>query len=115
MKKIKITLADSGVRSDHPAFHNDAIRGFTYLENGEICEDFEDTFGHGTAIYGIVRRVKAFADITNIRIPNIEEGIDCDTLCSLLNYIADHVETDLLNLSLGVCACDNLHELNFRF
>lgn len=113
MGKIKITLVDSEVRSDHPAFQKDVIKGFTYLENGEICENFEDTFGHGTAIYGIVRRVKEFADITNIRIPNIEEGIDCDALCSILNYIADNIETDLLNLSLGVCVCDDLRKLKY--
>ena len=111
MKKLRITIVDSGVRCDHPAYQGDCIKGFTYLGNGEVSEDFTDTYGHGTAVYGIIRKTLEYADILNIRIPNIEMGIDSDTLCSLLNYIADSVETDLLNLSLGVCIVDNLAKL----
>lgn len=100
MKKIKITIVDSGVRRDHPLFQEDDIQGFTYLGQGRTEDNFQDSFGHGTAIYGIIRQAKKWADIINIRIPDIEEGIEEEILCSVLDYIAEKVDTDILN-SLG--------------
>ena len=111
MKKVKITIVDSGVRKSHPAFREDEIKGFTWLGDGRTREEFDDTFGHGTAIYGIIRKTLDYADITNIRVPQIEDGVDEEVLSSLLHYIAENVETDLLNLSLGVCICDDLKRL----
>ena len=111
MKKIKITIVDSGVRRDHPLFQEDDIQGFTYLGQGKTEDNFQDCFGHGTAIYGIIRQAKKWADIINIRIPDIEEGIEEEILCSVLDYIAEKVDTDILNLSLGSCCCMDLNAL----
>lgn len=111
MKRIKIAIVDSGVRCDHPLFREDDIQGFTYLGQGKTEDNFQDCFGHGTAIYGIIRQVKEWADIINIRIPGIEEGIDEEILCSALNYIAENIDTDILNLSLGTCCCTDLKAL----
>ncbi len=111
MNKIRIILVDSGVRKDHPAFMGDSLKGFTYLGSGVIEKDFSDQFGHGTAVYGIVRRALKWAEIWNIRLPNIEEGIEEELLCDVLNYIANNVEADLINLSLGVSFCENRSRL----
>ncbi len=75
MSKVRILIIDSGVRVDHPHLKNDGIQGLTW-DGGEMDSGIDDDFGHGTAVYGIIRSVNSFAEIINIRLKDIEEGID---------------------------------------
>lgn len=102
MKKIEIIIIDSGVKSNHPSFAGDSIKGFQFSLDSNIINDFDDSFGHGTAIYGIVRKVRDYANITNIKIPNIENGVDEELLIGVLEYISDKLNPDIINLSLGI-------------
>lgn len=111
MSKVKIVIVDSGVRCDHPDFRGDRISGFRYWQDGRVEEDFTDSYGHGTAVYGIVRKALPYAEILNVQIPGIEEGIEEQALCRLLNYLADHVPADVINLSLGICLCEHRQAL----
>lgn len=109
-EKLKIAIIDSGVRTNHPMFAKDTIQGFTYTPDG-ICADFEDTFGHGTAVYGIIRTCCDKADIVNIKIGGIEDGVDENVLIDALDYVYEHLELDIINMSLGIDFCRQLTRL----
>lgn len=87
MERINIFTIDSGVNINHSAFKNDDLKGFSYSTTG-ISNNFEDEYGHGTAVYGIIRKVKDIANITNIKINSIEKGIEENILFDLLDYIS---------------------------
>lgn len=106
MDKVQIIVIDSGVSINHPDFSNDVIHGMIWRD-GEMVEGITDQFGHGTAIYGIIRKVNAFCNITNIKIDNIEYGILYDSLVELLEYIDSNMDADIINLSLGVECCES--------
>lgn len=105
MEKVKIIIIDSGVRKSHPRFAGDDIRGYT-LHRGKKQEDFEDKYGHGTAIYNIIRKCNDIADILNIKISDVEHGVEQDILIDVLEYIYKNEEADIINLSLGVSASE---------
>ena len=75
-----------------------------------ITED-NDSFGHGTAVAGIISQTNKDINIVMIGIPGIEEGMDARTLVCVLNYIRVTQKPDVINLSLGVNICDNYDEL----
>lgn len=110
MSKVRILIIDSGVRVDHPHLKNDGIQGLTW-DGGEMDSGIDDDFGHGTAVYGIIRSVNSFAEIINIRLKDIEEGIDYHALIALLKYIYANIEADLINLSIGLADSECLQEL----
>lgn len=56
MNEIEIIIIDSGVKCNHSSFQDVPIRGFQIYDSN-VIEDFEDTYGHGTAIYGIIKKV----------------------------------------------------------
>ena len=104
-EKIRIVIVDSGVKKT-----NEYIQGYSFSEKG-ISENFEDEYGHGTAIYSIIKKVNDFSNITNIKLDNIENGADGFLLEELLKYIYEKEKADIINLSLGVGVCDNLTSL----
>lgn len=106
MEKIKIIIIDSGVRVNHPKFKEDSIKGFSLIE-GRKSENFEDDYGHGTAIYNIIRKCNDIADILNIKVPDIEHGTGQNVLVEVLEYIHDNEKADIINLSLG---CSGLED-----
>lgn len=108
--KLKIAIIDSGVRTNHPLFTEDIIHGFTCTPDG-ICADFEDTFGHGTAVYGIIRTCCDKADIVNIKLGGIEDGVDEDVFINALDYVCENFKFDIINLSLGIDFCRQLTHL----
>ncbi len=110
-KKYRVTIIDSGVNLSHPLIMNDEINGFGY-SNGEIIDDVVDTFGHGTAIYNIIRNQCSSSDILNIKLYDIENGIDEDELIGLLSYILENINTDFIHMSLGLSIVNKYYELN---
>lgn len=102
MKKVTIVIIDSGVQTEHPAFKGDCICGFQLLSDSTTDTDFTDLFGHGTAIYGIIRKAATYADIINIKLPHIEDGLEEAQLCAALRYVLENLTPDIINLSLGV-------------
>ena len=108
MSKVKIAIIDSGVRIDHPRFKMDRIQGFTFCD-GKVESEFVDTYGHGTAVYNIIRDVE-HAEIINIKLQNIEQGVREEDIIHVLSYIYDNMEVDIINLSLGISVCEELNE-----
>ena len=65
---VHCVILDTGVRHNHKAFRDEKLSGFTLTGNDEleVQSDFEDSYGHGTAVYGIIREPET--NITNIRL-----------------------------------------------
>ena len=102
MKKIKVLIIDSGVRKNHPNFRNDIINEIPYKGN-----NIDDEFGHGTAIYNIIRECRNIADIYNLRLKGIETGIEEIELIKVLVYIKENLDFDVINMSFGINTCEN--------
>lgn len=109
-EKIRIVIVDSGVDIGHPKFKNSNIKGYTY-RGAKLYDGCPDEYGHGTAIYQIIRSVSDIADIINIKLPDIEHSNFEAELVDVLEYIAEHIPCDILNLSLGIHMCTDLKEL----
>lgn len=107
MCKIRIAIVDSGVRIDHPAFQ--AIKPKVIQYCG--MQNMNESCGHGTAIYNIIRKTAPIADIVNFKITDSNGEIDENMLISCLQDIRDNYNMDIVNLSLGVSLCENPSQL----
>lgn len=107
---LNCIVMDSGVSYHHPLIERNRLSGFslTIHPDGTVerQEDFQDQYGHGTAIYHILQPLKDDVNFINVRIASIEnEGIDEDALLAALTYVEENCETDVINLSLGTTCC----------
>lgn len=107
MKKINIAILDSGVNCKHEMFNNHQVNGFSLkIENGCVKEDydFNDTLGHGTAIYYILNKATSdiSCSITNIKIYTEDKMINYDDFCRYLEYIEQNYSYDIINISMGI-------------
>ena len=107
---VNIVIVDSGVELSHRVLEGCNISAIEYV-NGEFIECSHDSFGHGTAVSGIVSNCNAETKITMIKIQGIEKGIEDVDLISVLNYIHDFETADIINLSLGVNVSENYDDL----
>lgn len=105
-EKINIIIVDSGVDTSHKRFQGISVIGFTY-QNGSLTEGLRDEYGHGTAVFDIIKSVSDFANIINIKIPNIEKSVCEDDLIHVLQYIKTNSKCDILNLSLDINVCSH--------
>lgn len=110
MRKMVIVIVDSGVQKDHKHLAGDTIQEIVFSPAAGAAENAA-LYGHGTAIYGIIRSCRDMADIINIRIPGIENGIGEHELIEALAYINENLDADIVNLSLGVTAVDDKEAL----
>ncbi len=108
--KIDIIIVDSGVDRTHKRFKGITLNGFSF-QNGEITDDFQDTFGHGTAIFDIIKNVYDIANVINIKITNSDNFVYENDLIELLKFIKFNMKCNILNLSLGINICNRFNEL----
>lgn len=115
MKSCKIAIIDSGVRTDHPAFINKKIIGYSLEVNmlGEVVksDNFYDTIGHGTAIFYLIDKFTTNCHITNIKIYNDETDIDSNKFELILDYIYKNDHFDIINISMGIVNYGNTKSL----
>jgi len=106
---MKIAILDSGVRKGHPAFESKAVEGFSLkvTETGEIQKgyDFEDTIGHGTAVYYLIKCLIPIADIVNIKIYFDQAEIHQSDFEYILEFIYNNFQFDIINISMGIVNC----------
>lgn len=107
MFRPTIVIIDSGVKKDHVKLARDHVNEINPFETYNNVENY----GHGTAIYGIIRRCIDIADIINIKIPNIENGITDKELIDILSYVSNNIDVNIINLSLGISAVQSRKEL----
>lgn len=101
-KNISIAIIDSGIDASNKIFKN---ANLTYLND---CIDKE---GHGTAVTSIIHSLVPDA---NLYIYNLFDNGGCvntDDLINALKYIYSYGYIDIIHLSCGVVACDNISEL----
>jgi uncharacterized NAD-dependent epimerase/dehydratase family protein len=104
--RIRIAIIDSGVRLDHPAF---ASKPPVVIDTaGSTDSGF---YGHGTAIYNIIRKTEDIADIINFRLVSNEQGVEDSELLELLHKIDREYQVDIINLSLGVNVAEDRESL----
>ena len=110
-------IIDSGVSYSHPLIDRNSISGFSlsFSQDGKLrySENFDDQYGHGTAIYNILQDLKNDVQIINVRLAAIEnEFIDENALISTLEFIErEYKHIDVINLSLGATICDRHQDL----
>ena len=105
-----LVLVDTGVDLDHPGIQNWKCDGLTLSDDG-ITNDFSDSIGHGTAVFYVAKRCFPSANILSIKIYNSDESALMD-LASVLDYIYQKIECRVINLSLGITACEDLPYLH---
>lgn len=107
----KIAIIDSGVKLNHPAFKNNDIQGFSLRVDltGRVIksEDFNDTIGHGTAIYYLINKFTIDCEITNIKIYDKTDDIDQSKFETILEYIYKEYNFNIINISMGIVVCGN--------
>lgn len=101
MERVKIIIIDSGVRKDHPNFTDKLIRGYGFKDNRRV-QEFSDEYGHGTAVYNIISKCTDIAEIINIKLYGLEQGVEEESLMAVLKYIYQNEDADIINLSLGI-------------
>ena len=110
-----IVIVDSGVNLNHPMMQNKEIFGFSInVEKGaiQVDENFQDHYGHGTAIYGIISKSCPEAKIINIKIVDQNDGtLTCEQLVAALKYIYTNINCRIINLSLGIRSSQHKKEL----
>lgn len=102
-----IVIIDSGINHKHPALSNEKIHGINLL-NKENANEIEDEIGHGTAVYYLVRRFAANANILPIKIFSDEFSTAYDMLYLALEYVYENIDCKILHLSNGVTYCDEI-------
>lgn len=105
-----IVILDSGVNCDHPLFKTDIPKGFTIDQatNGlKISDGLIDEYGHGTAMYGIIKSNTSNAKILNIRISKTNGELSEAALCQVLQFVYNNIPCAFLNLSLGLRTLKN--------
>lgn len=112
---VKIIIIDSGVEKNHDAFLNIKINGCrAYLnekEEIEFDDDFSDDFGHGTAIFDIIKKNAPNAEIYNIKMFDKRGNSEQKEITKLLEYIYKNIPCDIINLSLGITQYANIKDL----
>ncbi len=76
-----------------------------------VSSDINDQYGHGTAIYNIIRSHNKEADVYVIKAIG-EEGISETTLRYVLEYILKNIDCKIINMSLGTCSLDKTDEIH---
>ena len=113
-KGIKIVVIDSGINLKHPLFRDKKINGYSINnEHDVIADHFCDKFGHGTAVYSLIKNIVPESEIIVFKI--FEHDLTCtqEAILNALQYIYNNIECDLINISAGTCTVedDSLYNL----
>lgn len=111
-----IVVIDSGVNIHHKEFYNMKIRGFSIIKSKDdeykIVDDFNDTLGHGTAIYYLLSHNRTGANILMIKLFDVMNiNVDINLLIYTLEYIYENINCKIIHMSFGIDYCDDIDEL----
>ena len=110
-----IVVIDSGIDINHPWFKDVNITGLSILKRDDeyiIDSDYSDTFGHGTAVCGILAKNIEDAKLMVIKLYGKDSEIEVDALEYALEYIYDNIDCCIINMSFGVlCSTKRLHDI----
>jgi len=112
--KIKVAILDTGVKSSHYLLQGRSITGCTLiLKDGKVVvkSGYEDQLGHGTAVTQIIASTAPECSITMFRIFDDSYALDENVLVAALNWLANHHDYDIINISAGVIQTSQLAQL----
>lgn len=107
-KGVKVAVIDSGIDASHPALKGRISRACVVARNakGEIkpreipVSRCSDTFGHGTAVAGIITDLAPDVRLTSIQVLDAYDSCTGDILIAGLKWALDQ-NLRLINLSLA--------------
>lgn len=103
---MNIFVLDSGVNDGLEIFAECKINKYQ-IKNNAITDGGIDTYGHGTAVMGILTSIFPQANYTSIKIFDNEEGCtEYDLICAL-QYIEEKCQADIINISAGTIICES--------
>lgn len=98
--KVKVLIIDSYISRNHPKILNDEI-----IEIRTNFINVDESLGHGTAIYGILRKKMEIAQFYSLP---INDNLSEEELIQILSYVANYnITFDIINISLGISFCKN--------
>lgn len=116
MKKMRLVIIDGCVDVENDDIKNDHLQYYIWnTKKGslEIADKSNNqTAGHGTAIYSILRKYRDKIDIIMIGVPDIEEELTDSSFVNCLKTVEGTFSPDIMNLSLGVTCCENIEKLH---
>lgn len=113
-EKVRIVIVDSGVYLEHPLVKEN-VKGYTidYLDDETTVNDgCIDNYGHGTAIYGIIKQHCPEAEIIVVKI--FDDGNDYADVIKLntaLEFIYENIECNIINMSVGISVIEDKERL----
>ena len=115
MTEANIVIIDSGL--EHCFQQRKNIKGgicFHVNNNGDISrnEDYDDMFGHGTAIFNIINNDCPDATFYCVKIFNDKPECNQDLLLYALNYVYEYIKCDFILLSSGTVLLKNIKEFD---
>ena len=100
---MNIGVIDTGVNLLHKDLADKNINCFVLTEGKRVrLKGNSDLIGHGTAVCGILAAMNPQAQITVYKAFTNTDEVSEDEFISIMEYIRDNEEFDLLNLSLGI-------------
>ena len=115
ISQVKVIIIDSGVDKNHDTFKDININGCSaYLNDKgdiEFDDSFLDDFGHGTAIFDIIRKNAPDVYIYNFKMFDKKGDSNQKAITKLLEYIYKNVECDIINMSLGITQYEDINDL----
>ena len=107
-KGVEVAVIDSGVDASHPDLKGKVIRGCIVKEgeNGDpqveeiSAEQSTDSYGHGTAVAGIITNIAPDARIVNVKVLNEYNACTEDILIEGIRWALDQ-NIKLINMSLA--------------
>lgn len=108
-----IVIVDTGISTGHPFTKQYDDKGIALTINQDkvyITYDIDDEIGHGTSIYGIIKKKCSDATIYIIKVfssSEDEQSINSELLIQALKYIYTNIQCKIINLSMGVKSTEN--------
>lgn len=73
----------------------------------KVEHNFQDTYGHGTAVYSIIRKNNEECNYYIFKVVDKNELIDEKIICFALEYILNNLDIDIINMSLGTISLNS--------
>ena len=97
---MNIAIIDSGTKD-----YENITKGYNFRVKGDneiiIENNFHDTYGHGTAVYSIIKKNNEECNYYIFKVIDQNDTIDEKIICTELEYIFNNLDIDIINMSLG--------------
>ena len=97
---MNIAIIDSGTKD-----YENITKGYNFRVKGDneiiIENNFHDTYGHGTAVYSIIKKNNEECNYYIFKVIDQNDTIDEKIICTALEYIFNILDIDIIIMSLG--------------